>query len=56
VVGLAYACAVGYKSKTEPFIPMDDPEARMIEMGRLLWMRRTDDEMWNLRANGFQSS
>lgn len=42
-VGLAYACAAG----------VDDPEARMIEMGRLLWMRRVDGEIWNLRANGF---
>jgi hypothetical protein len=43
VVGLCYASAKG----------VDDPEARMIEMGRLLWMRRVDDEMWDLRANGF---
>ncbi len=45
-VGLAYACAKG----------VDDPEAMMLEMGRLLWMRRVDDEMWNLRANGFTTS
>lgn len=42
-VGLAYACAKG----------VDDPEARMIEMGQLLWMRRIEGEMWNLRSNGF---
>lgn len=42
-VGLAYACSK----------PVDDPEGRMVEMGRLLWMRRLDDEMWDLRANGF---
>jgi hypothetical protein len=33
---------------------VDDPEAYMIEMGRLLHMRRVDDEMWNLQANGFR--
>jgi len=32
---------------------VEDPEAMMVEMGRLLWMRRQDDEMWDLRANGF---
>ena len=53
VIGLAYASAKGYKLKDGTFVPMDDPEARMIEMGQLLWMRRVDDEMWNLRANGF---
>jgi len=42
-VGLAYATAKG----------VTDPESRMIEMGQLLWMRRVDGEMWNLRANGF---
>ena len=44
-IGLAYACS--------PYI--DDPEARMIEMGQLLWMRRVDNEMWNLRVNGFKT-
>jgi len=43
VIGLTYACAKG----------VDDPEAMMIEMGTLLWMRRLPDEMWGLRANGF---
>lgn len=43
VVGMTYACCK----------KVDDPESRMIEMGRLLWMRRVDGEMWNLRANGF---
>jgi hypothetical protein len=28
-------------------------EEVMIEMGRLLWMRRVDDELWDLRKNGF---
>lgn len=42
-VGLAYACSK----------KVDDPEARMVEMGRLLWMRRKDGELWDLRANGF---
>lgn len=43
VIGLTYAVAK----------EVDDPEARMIEMGQLLWMRRLDNEMWDLRANGF---
>lgn len=53
-IGLAYACAKGWKDQiTGEWIDNTDPEAFMIEQGRLLWMRRQDDEMWDLRANGF---
>lgn len=44
VIGLAYA---SHKKMAM------DPEDYLIEQGRLLWMRRVDDEMWDLRANGF---
>ena len=52
-----YECLVGYQYAVAKFkgVTIHDPEARMIEMGRLLWMRRSDDEMWDLKANGFRS-
>lgn len=53
VVGLAYSTVKGWKGEDGEWVENNDPEALVIEMGRLLWMRRVDDEMWNLRANGF---
>ena len=37
-------CIVGYHYA----LAYDDPEAVMTEMGRLLWMRRKDNELWTI--------
>ena len=49
-----YECIVGFQYAIAKLrgTTIDDPEARLIEMARLLHMRTKDGEMWNLKANG----
>lgn len=44
--GEAYICAIG-KEYAKSY---EDPERILIEMGQLLWMKRTEEEMWNLQT------
>jgi 5'-3' exonuclease len=42
--GEAYICAIG-KEYAKSY---EDPERILIEMGQLLWMKRSEKDMWNL--------